>query len=627
MAKTPIIYIFSFLILVSIARHPASAEKNRFSAEALGAIIVLDEGRKKPLDTYARNKLMQFSGKHRAHGSSALAWIARAMFDPLTADTEAIFLINNPEVVNALGIAPRSGRRYSFVELYKTQEPLNQQFNSARKTAAKDRTPFEKEIVRVHDNFFEYGSISSTFSFLQPNPDFEVTDSLLAVRLGFPLRKQLSYVDLLTRSEAFADEMLKVHKRPMDSLTTTEKALLRLANTMYQFVSIVGNPPPYCIPTTGDSAETWMSPWGFIAQRQTAALVDKTMGSLFQIRDMYLDRDEKGFVVAVGEFRDAVKETLSSPGALPSPSIELFYNKLGAFSRAKILLGLAALLALIAIFTTSAAVYWAGMALTSAAWILITSGIVLRMFILGHPPLSSLYETFMFVAWLTIIIGALLEFMRLRPIGLITASITGFLFLHIAGKYAGDGDTMGTLLAVLDSSFWLTTHIITISLGYAGCVAAGVIGHVYLISAMFKRADLLKLRAVERALYGILSFGLLFTVVGTIFGGMWADQAWGRFWGWDPKENGALLIILWCLTVFHARSAGMIKGKGTAIGAIIGMVLVMCAWIGVNLLGVGLHSYGFTSAGVTTLLTYVCVEAAFLVGIGIWSMSRKSNRP
>jgi ABC-type transport system involved in cytochrome c biogenesis permease subunit len=216
--------------------------------------------------------------------------------------------------------------------------------------------------------------------------------------------------------------------------------------------------------------------------------------------------------------------------------------------------------------------------------------------------------------------------LRLKPIGLIVAAITGFLFLHIAGKYASDGDTMGTLIAVLDSSFWLTTHIITIALGYSGCVAAGVVGHLYLLQAILKKSDALKTLAIEKAVYGLLAFGLVFTVVGTIFGGMWADQAWGRFWGWDPKENGALLIILWCLTVLHARSAGMIKGKGTAIGAIVGTILVMCAWIGVNLLGVGLHSYGFSSSGVNILLAYFAFEGIFLCGIALASYFRKSGK-
>ena len=608
--------VLSLLILVLTAPRFAFAEKSPVPVEPLGGIIVLEEGRKKPLDTYARNKLLQFSGKTRIHGSSALAWLARVMFDSQAADTEAVFLINNPEIAQALGITPRPGRRYSFMELYQANEKLNEQYQSANKTSQKERTSFENEILRLRGNFFEYGSLSSTFSFFNPFDEFTIKDSILAHQLDFEREKALSYVELLTHGEILSDKMLELRRKGIENLAESDKALMNLVNRMYQFSSSIHNPPPHCMVMLGDQGEIWVSPWGFIAQRQTEALADKSMRFLLKIRSAYLNKDPKQFMQMVGEFKKAVRESASSEKA-PDPSLELIYNAVGPFVKSKIALGLASLLALVAVFSATAAVYWSGMALVGVGWVLISFGIFLRMVIMGHPPLSNLYETFVFVAWLTIIIGVVLEFLRLRPIGLITASMTGFIFLHLAGKYAGDGDTMGTLIAVLNSSFWLTTHIITIALGFAGCVAAGVVGHVYLIQAMIKKSGQSKIQAVERAVYGILCFGLLFTVVGTIFGGLWADQAWGRFWGWDPKENGSLLIIIWCLLILHARSDGIIKGAGTAIGAIISAILVMCTWVGVNLLGVGLHSYGFTSSGVASLLTYIGVEIAFLATTGI----------
>ena len=618
-------YILLLLLFAAGACHHAIAGEKSFSAEPIGSIIVLEEGRKKPLDTYARNKLLQLSGRQSIHGSSAIEWLARVLFDSPVADTEPIFLINNPEILHALELSPRPGRRYNFVELYGAQMKLNEQFQAALKIPQKGRSLFENEILRVHENYVEYGSLSSMFSFLSPYESFKIKDSTLAAQLGFQKETELSYVDLLNRSEILSDKMLHLQQRATDR-SESEIALINLIRNMYQFATTIGNPPPHCMVMLGDSGEAWVSPWGLIAQKKSDALYDKSMKSLMLVRKAYLDKDNKRFAAAVREFRAIVREESSSDKAL-DPSIELVYNKVGSFSKAKIALGLAAILALIAVFSAAGFVYWAGVALVGAAWLLMTFGIVLRMLIMGHPPLANLYETFVFVAWLTVIIGAVLELLRLKPIGLLTASITGFLFLHIAGKYAGDGDTMGMLIAVLDSSFWLTTHIVTITLGYAGCIAAGVIGHVYLIETLVRKTEASKLRAIERAVYGTLCFGMAFTVIGTILGGMWADQAWGRFWGWDPKENGALLIILWCLTILHARSAGMIKGVGVAVGAIVGAILVMCAWIGVNLLGVGLHSYGFTSAGVTTLLTYVSSEIAFLIVIGLFFKLRKNVHP
>ncbi|HEX3019839.1 MAG TPA: cytochrome c biogenesis protein CcsA [Chitinispirillaceae bacterium] len=244
---------------------------------------------------------------------------------------------------------------------------------------------------------------------------------------------------------------------------------------------------------------------------------------------------------------------------------------------------------------------------------------------MSHPPVTNLYETFVFTAWAAVIIGIVLEWIKLGSVGTITAAVTGFLFLHIAGKYARDGDTMGMLIAVLNSSFWLTTHIVTISLGYAGYIGAGLVGHIYLVYKMVKADDTVQLQKLSKAVNGIFYFGLLFTVIGTMFGGMWADQAWGRFWGWDPKENGALLLILWGLIVLHSKSGGLIKDTGASFGAVIGTVLVMSAWIGVNLLGVGLHSYGFTASGALTLFAYICAEAVFLLASGIVLSLKKSN--
>ena len=106
--------------------------------------------------------------------------------------------------------------------------------------------------------------------------------------------------------------------------------------------------------------------------------------------------------------------------------------------------------------------------------------------------------------------------------------------------------------------------------------------------------------------YGIICFATLFSFVGTILGGIWADQSWGRFWGWDPKENGALLIVLWNAVILHARWGGMIRERGLAILAAGGNIVTCWSWFGVNELGVGLHSYGFTE-GVLSTLCYVAV--------------------
>jgi ABC-type transport system involved in cytochrome c biogenesis permease subunit len=202
--------------------------------------------------------------------------------------------------------------------------------------------------------------------------------------------------------------------------------------------------------------------------------------------------------------------------------------------------------------------------------------------------------------------------MKKGAVGSILAAFSGIAFLMISSKFATDGDTMGVLVAVLDSNFWLSTHVVTISMGYAGCCAAGVIGHIYLLQAIIKGTDRKLLDSTYRGMMGVLAFGLIFSCLGTLLGGIWADQSWGRFWGWDPKENGALLIVLWCSLLYHAKIDGMIAEIGMAAGTILGILIVMLAWFGVNLLSVGLHSYGFTSGTATALIAFFVAELAFI---------------
>ena len=104
-------------------------------------------------------------------------------------------------------------------------------------------------------------------------------------------------------------------------------------------------------------------------------------------------------------------------------------------------------------------------------------------------------------------------------------------------------------------------------------------------------------RAMTRLAYGAACFTMIFSLVGTILGGVWANDSWGRFWSWDPKENGALMIVLWFLAVLHARLAGYIKEWGIHICMVLGANIIAFSWWGVNFLSTGLHNYGFASGG------------------------------
>jgi ABC-type transport system involved in cytochrome c biogenesis permease subunit len=167
---------------------------------------------------------------------------------------------------------------------------------------------------------------------------------------------------------------------------------------------------------------------------------------------------------------------------------------------------------------------------------------------------------------------------------------------------------------VLDSNFWLATHVITISIGYGATFFAGAMAIFYVLKSRITASFTIKeKRSVYKMVYGVICFALLFSFVGTVLGGIWADQSWGRFWGWDPKENGALLIVLWLAIMLHAKMGGYVKENGFMLLAIAGNMVTAFSWFGVNMLGVGVHSYGFMDSAFDWLSGFILSQLAVII--------------
>ncbi|MCR9076334.1 MAG: cytochrome c biogenesis protein CcsA, partial [bacterium] len=139
-------------------------------------------------------------------------------------------------------------------------------------------------------------------------------------------------------------------------------------------------------------------------------------------------------------------------------------------------------------------------------------------------------------------------------------------------------------------------------------------GDTYLLGRVLTRAITPEReRSMIRMVYGVACFALLLSFVGTVLGGIWADQSWGRFWGWDPKENGAALVVLINAIILHARWGGMIRAKGVAVLAVAGNIVSAWSWFGTNMLGVGLHAYGFMDSASMWLMIFVLSQVALML--------------
>ena len=245
----------------------------------------------------------------------------------------------------------------------------------------------------------------------------------------------------------------------------------------------------------------------------------------------------------------------------------------------------------------------------------------LRTYIAARAPLSSLYEIVLLVAMLLMAFeaGAFLFCKRRTYTLMVPVTFMAAVLLFFAKFVLEPGDTFRPIPAVLNSSVFLTIHVFTIALGFAGMILSGIVAHVALFRASITgkiASTSEKDRAgspLDSLLYGTLVFGAVFTVIGTLLGGVWADYAWGRFWGFDPKECGALFVILWAMLLLHLRSGRLVNARMFALLNCFNVIVTFLCWFGVNLLGVGLHSYGFQGGTAMWLGVFVLADVLFIV--------------
>jgi ABC-type transport system involved in cytochrome c biogenesis permease subunit len=231
------------------------------------------------------------------------------------------------------------------------------------------------------------------------------------------------------------------------------------------------------------------------------------------------------------------------------------------------------------------------------------------MWLEDRPPVTNLYSSALFIGWGSVGLCLILERFNRNAVASAAGGMIGFSTLIIAHHLSLSGDTMEMMRAVLDSNFWLSTHVVTVTTGYAATFLAGFLAIVYILRGVLTRSlDPRTAESLSRMVYGIVCFATFFSFIGTVLGGIWADQSWGRFWGWDPKENGALIIVLWNAVILHCRWAGLIRQRGLMALAVFGNIVTSWSWFGTNMLGVGLHSYGFTDAAFYGLITFVASQ-------------------
>jgi ABC-type transport system involved in cytochrome c biogenesis permease subunit len=552
-----------------------------FDLDAFGRLPVLEGGRVKPLDSVARNSLLVIRGaqsfRHEGRTIEANEWLLDVLFRPQIADAQEVFQIDDPDVLGLLGMPHTSQRRFSFTAIAPHLQQLEKQASAAERIDAKQRNRFQAAAVNLANRVFLYFKLKNTIQ-LERSPGLLVE----VASVGSPNAMQRHAA--LAGLAAF---------RPI-------------------------------LPPAGGAPDDWRNT-GEALRSAALGERDPSLGDWGRLGVAWAAQDPATFDRAVAALDGRAHQAGPALAAVGHVDHEVVFNRAQPFYTGMVVY----VLALLALFASW--LRWPEVLRPTAYGLLVagalvhTLGLVSRVILQGRPPVTNLYSSAVFVGWGAVILGVVLERMYRRGFATAVAAASGFASLIVAHHLTGDGDTMEMMRAVLDSNFWLATHVVTITIGYSGTFLAGAIAIGWVLREhLAPRRDPASTKALSAMVYGVVCFALFFSFLGTVLGGIWADQSWGRFWGWDPKENGALLIVLWNAIILHARWGGFARERGIMAMAIFGNVITSLSWFGVNMLGVGLHSYGFMDKAFWALAGFCASQLAF---IGLAYLPRRFWKP
>lgn len=576
---------------------PPKTQSDKVNWYAIGKIPFKHEGRVKPLDTVARNVLQVIgeplfgstpspkdtSGSRR----SGTEWIVALMADKDWPAESPIFRVYAQEARDFFDLKPRPGYLYSYNQLHPKMEELVARLQSKEKLS-----PEDEKLVHIYNKVQLYDLIAVSYK-LPPIPDINSVKT---------------------------EEDIQQFKRQIDNLSLLEQKIER------------ANPPAVIPPqeSTDDKKQkgTWQafSPafyHNYIENlKQMRQQANPTLVKFAEFLDSVRENDSKKTNTLAAEYIQLVQDQPNVERGVRKVAAEAWLNRFSPTNIGVCLYIFAIVIGFGSMLTMSPTLRWATFTLIVMTFLVHTIAIGSRILISERPPVVNLYSSAVFIGWAAVLFSLILEL--IYPLGLcnLAAAIIGANTLSIA-RSLDSSDTMHVLEAVLDTQFWLSTHVVTVTLGYGATFLAGLFGIIAMVLRMQSGIDRMPVeqrpaeavnmqQILSRIIYGTLCFALLLSFIGTVLGGLWADDSWGRFWGWDPKENGALMIVLWNALVLHANWDRIVGQRGLAVLAILGNIVTSWSWFGTNQLGIGLHSYGFTSAVLVTLTLVVLGHLAFV---------------
>ncbi|GAB4139333.1 MAG: hypothetical protein Tsb009_08170 [Planctomycetaceae bacterium] len=658
---------------------PPRYDDTEMNLYRFGSLPVVYGGRVKPFDSFARNSLRQISTKQtfkdeQGNKRPAIQWLLDMATRPDVADKYRVFYIVNDDLLQELGLPTnRKGFLYSYHEIQLKFEHFSRLVNDARATPAKQRTLFQRKVFKLYSKLRVYETVRQPF--LVPPDDIgqaqdEIIEMLVYVlprlkTVPLSVPKKDDEKGWATYTESVAPLWIQrfAQARGHRTIITlvedllqadhSKRALNRLRElVVYSFVQIQkargSRQSEEALREEAARGIDRLNPalLATLARDPLQRLVRNSLNgqpldgkpspaveTLTNIFTAYRNGEAEKFNEHVTAMEKLLADAKPPGYDVPKVQAENWFNYFAPLFY-PLFLYLAAF-----ILSACAWLGWSKPLNRTAFWLILLAFLVhtfalgMRMYLSGRMmvTVTNLYSSAVFIGWACCLLGLILEGVFRLGIGNIVASVAGYSTLWIAHLLALDGDTLEVMQAVLDTTFWLATHVTAITLGYATTFVAGLLGIFYILLGIFHphfTRDAGK--NLNRMIYGSVCFAIFFSFIGTVLGGLWADDSWGRFWGWDPKENGALIIVIWNALVLHARWGNMVKDRGMAVLAVGGNIVTCWSWFGVNLLGVGLHNYGFKDGvGLALACTVLGHLAIILLGLTpkeLWQSYRNQTQ-
>jgi ABC-type transport system involved in cytochrome c biogenesis permease subunit len=637
----PWFFVALFATEIVVVMRPKK-DANLRAAE-LGRLPALLNGRIQPLDSVARNSLLQIrstgdvplellpSWQFWRHPKKLKStdWLLEVFFKPSVADTRAIFLIHHPDLISELklgdkGIEKSGLRYYSFDDLEPLLGEIMTQGSNASQVPAAQQTTYQKQVLKLANAIAIYQRLKNS---IQPEGT-------------------ANFVQLLADYQAALPAGVAAMRAQQTGGEVDQAAMQKFMRLGQQFEAAANNSYPRAVPPVkpAENRDAWSNVGASLLETIRTGDIQPAVGFYARMANAYAGTNATEFNSAVAAYKNWLTKDFAREAE--KGRSEYYFNQIKLFLHATIIYIFAFVLAGAALLTfgtwpnVSESFRRSAFYLIALAFVVHTFALIYRMMLEGRPPVTNLYSSAIFIGWGACVLGLVLERIYKLGLGSAVAGLAGVITLLIAHNLALGGDTMEMLQAVLDTNFWLATHVVVVTLGYAATFFAGVLAMAYVVLGIFTplliakvgrpKADLNLGKALAKMVYAIVCFAALFSFTGTVLGGIWADQSWGRFWGWDPKENGALLIVIWNALILHARWGGLVKDRGLANLAIFGNVITAWSWFGTNMLGIGLHSYGFMDEAFKWLMLFVASQVALIVlgclPLTVWKSFQETPR-